>query len=202
MQFRKKDIRDNILAAAREEFWKNGFEKASIRNITAAAKTSKSNVYNYFNDKDALFVAVVESTMTGIKTGFEKLRANNPNTSSETYTVAAQKKVIEEIMSFVYSNQEDLKLLFFRSSGSTLYGFKDKLIEEMANVLSNWISYVAPDKNISSFFIQTVAGFYIGSIEQMLAKDVTAGNAGCHFEVFLEFVYGGWNAVLKQNTIE
>lgn len=202
LQFPKEDIRANILVAAREEFLQNGYEKASIRNIAAAAKTSKSNVYNYFPDKDALFAAVVEPTILGIKSGLAKIRARNRNTSAEAYTVAAQKKIMTEIISFVYSHQEDFKLLLFRSSGSSLSEFKASVTEAMADVLSDWISFAAPEKGIPRFFIRTVAGFYVGAIEQMLAQGVTLGQAAGHFEVFLRFVYGGWHALLTTGPID
>lgn len=196
MQFQKKDIRENILSAAREEFLKNGFEKASIRNITAAANTSKSNVYNYFQDKDALFAAVVEPTTTELKIGLEKLRSENPNRTAQTYTLDAQKEVIQKIMGFVCEHQEDLKLLLFCSSGSAQSGFKNSVTKALTDVLLDWVSYAAPGKDISGFFVHMVAGLYVSAIEQMLAGGVTAQQAAEHFNEFLQFVYGGWKSVL------
>jgi AcrR family transcriptional regulator len=51
MQFAKDEIRDRIIDAARAEFLEKGFERVSIRTITARARTAKSNLYNYFKDK-------------------------------------------------------------------------------------------------------------------------------------------------------
>jgi TetR/AcrR family transcriptional regulator, cholesterol catabolism regulator len=198
MQFQKENIKDNILAAARQEFWENGFEKASIRNITCAARTSKSNVYNYFSDKDALFAAVVEPTLSEIESGFEKLRAQNPETSAETYSMTAQENVITKIMEFVFRHDADLKLLLLRSSGSSIADFKSRVTEALADILEDWISHAAPSKGIPEFFIRTVAGFYIGAIEQMLAEGITKEQAAGHFDVFLKFVYGGWNTVFNK----
>jgi AcrR family transcriptional regulator len=45
VQFAKDEIRQKIIDTAREEFLEKGFEKASIRTITARAKTAKSNLY-------------------------------------------------------------------------------------------------------------------------------------------------------------
>jgi AcrR family transcriptional regulator len=198
MQFQKEDIKSRVIDAARKEFRENGFERASIRNITAAAKTSKSNVYNYFKDKDALFAAVVEPTLTGINKGLEMLWAGNSTAGAKTYSVAAQGDVISKIMEFVFGHEGDLKLLLFCSSGSSLTGFKDRVTKGLADVLLDWISFAAPDKGITDFFVQTIAGFYIGAIEQMLAQNVTKEQADRHWDVFLKFVYGGWNAVLNQ----
>lgn len=196
MQFQKEDIRKNILAAAHAEFLIKGFEKASIRNITAAAKTSKSNVYNYFPDKDALFAAVVEPTTSKIKTGFEKLKAENPANAARGYTLQAQKEAIGEIMGFVFHHQENLKLLLFQASGSKLFGFRNQLTELLADVLSDWVAHAAPQKTISAFFIQMVAGFYISAIEKMLADNMTGAEAAGHLDEFLKFIYSGWKSVI------
>lgn len=196
MQFQKQDIREKILTAARAEFLNVGFEKASIRNITAMAQTSKSNVYNYFPDKESLFAAVLEPTTSEIKAGFEKLRAENPGNAARGYSLHAQKEVIEKIMGFVFNHREDLKLLLFQASGSKLSGFKDTVTVLLAEVLSDWVAYAAPKKEISSFFVQMVAGFYISAIEKMLINNITCAQASEHLDDFLKFVYGGWQSVL------
>jgi len=59
MQYLKKEIRERIIDAAMEEFNKLGFADASIRNIAQTAKTSLGNVYRYFTNKEALYLAVV-----------------------------------------------------------------------------------------------------------------------------------------------
>lgn len=196
MQFQKEDIRKNILSAARSEFLENSFEKASIRNITSAAQTSKSNVYNYFHDKDALFAAVVEPTTSGIKTGFEKLRYENQVNMTGDYTIEAQKRAIGLVMGFVFAHQEDLRLLLFHSAGSSLSDFKNRVMKMLADVLSEWVSCIAPQRELSNFFIQMVAGFYLSAIEHILADEMSFSEASGHLDEFLHFVYGGWKSVL------
>jgi len=49
-----------ILTAARELFVADGFDRTSVDAISARAEVSKRTVYDYFGDKGALMVAVVE----------------------------------------------------------------------------------------------------------------------------------------------
>lgn len=49
-----------ILAAARTEFFANGFSGASIESIAALAEVSKVTIYNWFSTKENLFVEVVK----------------------------------------------------------------------------------------------------------------------------------------------
>ena len=59
MQYIKEQVRDNILRSAREEFFRSGYERASMRNIAAGAGSSLGNLYRYYNNKQELYAAVV-----------------------------------------------------------------------------------------------------------------------------------------------
>jgi TetR/AcrR family transcriptional regulator, repressor for uid operon len=52
-----------ILAGARQCFIQNGFHKASIGDIAAAAGVSVANIYQYFENKDAMILALVEANL-------------------------------------------------------------------------------------------------------------------------------------------
>lgn len=49
-----------ILVAARELFLADGFDRSSVDAVAARAGVSKRTVYDYFGDKQALLVAVVD----------------------------------------------------------------------------------------------------------------------------------------------
>jgi hypothetical protein len=67
----------------------------------------------------------------------------------------------------------------------------------LAQLLSDWISVTAPEKQISELFFKTIAGFYIGAIEQLLVRKIAPEQDADQFRVFLKFICGGWSAVLK-----
>ncbi|WP_291791980.1 TetR/AcrR family transcriptional regulator [Brevibacterium sp.] len=54
--------RATVIAAALEAFAERGFHGASTRSIAALARTSLSNLYNYFGSKDEILEFVLEST--------------------------------------------------------------------------------------------------------------------------------------------
>ncbi|BAY87021.1 TetR family transcriptional regulator protein [Calothrix parasitica NIES-267] len=49
-----------ILQGAMQEFLKHGFAATTMDRITAAAGVSKTTVYSYFQDKEKLFIALIE----------------------------------------------------------------------------------------------------------------------------------------------
>ena len=62
-----------ILAAATHEFARLGLGGARVDRIAARAKTNKRMLYYYFGNKDALFLAVLESTYARIRAAEKQL---------------------------------------------------------------------------------------------------------------------------------
>lgn len=60
----------NILAAARVEFFANGFSSATIEAIAARAQVSKVTIYSRFKDKENLFVQVVQAECAHMRENF------------------------------------------------------------------------------------------------------------------------------------
>lgn len=72
-----------ILDAARERFMTDGFDGTSVDAISATAGVSKRTVYDYFGDKQALLVAVIEtcssSLMDTITDALDEIPAQPPS---------------------------------------------------------------------------------------------------------------------------
>jgi len=51
-----------LLEAARDAFGERGFEAAAVRDIVRRTELAPGTFYNHFEDKDAVFRAVVEAT--------------------------------------------------------------------------------------------------------------------------------------------
>lgn len=56
----KNDKRQAIIDAASEAFLDNGYQNTSMETISSNAGVAKQTLYNYFGNKDALFIAVVD----------------------------------------------------------------------------------------------------------------------------------------------
>ena len=69
---RKRDpvrSRRNILATAKEEFCRFGFEGARVERISRRSRTNPRMIYHYFGNKEALYLAVLESVYGEIRKG-------------------------------------------------------------------------------------------------------------------------------------
>ena len=71
MRERGEQQREVLLEAAIELFAANGYAGTSIRDIAKLTGRSVSNVYHYFEDKQALWLAILEHSIEGLP---ERLR--------------------------------------------------------------------------------------------------------------------------------
>ncbi len=60
MQVKKKEVKDKILASAKSEFLKHGYEGASLRTIAKNLGLSKGVIYSYFDNKEDIFIELVK----------------------------------------------------------------------------------------------------------------------------------------------
>jgi len=66
--------RARILAAARVEFARRGLGGARVDQITARAGSNKRMIYYYFGNKEALFLAALESAYADIREAEQSLK--------------------------------------------------------------------------------------------------------------------------------
>jgi AcrR family transcriptional regulator len=196
VQYAKDEIRQRIIDAAREEFLQKGFEKASIRTITTKARTAKSNLYNYFGDKNDLFYSVLEPTIAKIRGGLETAKRYNVPKGIDGYTQESQMFVVNAVTRFVAENFTDIRLLLFKAQGSSLENFKYEFLEAFTDNMCAWTKSIKPGKEISRLFVRSVCGFYLSLIEQAVLYGKSEDMQAFQQE-FASFVYHGWKGVLQ-----
>ncbi|MDC7125265.1 MAG: TetR/AcrR family transcriptional regulator [Spirochaetales bacterium] len=198
MQIPKDKIKNQILISARREFEEKGYADASIREIAWDANVSKSNIYNYFENKNILFTSVLEDTIKKIDNGLDLMEKGFKTKSQNNYNAEAQEDIMEKFMVFVFLYIRELKILLFKSAGSSLEKYKTQIIKKLAGILRLWFSNEAPEKELPNFFFKSIAGFYITTIEEIIAGDLTAKEAAGFAPPFQQFVYGGWKNIIQE----
>jgi AcrR family transcriptional regulator len=196
VQYAKDEIRQRIIDSARKEFLRKGYQKASIRAIADKAKTAKSNLYNYFKDKDRLFSSVLEPTVGKIWTGLEMAKQFNVPKGVDEYSLESQTAVVGVVYQFVEENFTDVRLLLFKAQGSRLEGFKAEVLEAFTDNMCNWVHSMRPGKKVSRLFVRSVCSFYMSLIEQAILFGKAADMQGFQKE-FTRFVYHGWKGILQ-----
>jgi AcrR family transcriptional regulator len=97
--------RKEIIDAAREVFARKGFNEATLDDVAERAEFGKGTLYNYFPNKEALFLSVLEDcfeTMKGI--------AEEAFSSNLTFSEKVERFIHSEL-TFFFNNLEGVQLM-------------------------------------------------------------------------------------------
>lgn len=202
MQIQKNDIRKTILKEAREEFREKGFKDASMRVIAKNADVGLSNIYNYFKSKDEIFREVLSALLYA----FDKTMEDHNDAefvdisifTSEEY----QKNQVKRFYNLISKHKEDMVLLFFKSSGSSLENFSEEIIEQHTQTGLEYIAmmkekYPQINGNISPFFIHTMSAWFMSSITELVMHDLTELEMGTFIREYMEYSTAGWKSLMQ-----
>ena len=66
-------IKEKIISAVRERFWKEGFARISVDEISTDLAMSKKTFYKYFSSKEDLVQQIMERFMGNVRTNVERI---------------------------------------------------------------------------------------------------------------------------------
>lgn len=168
--------RQRILLAAREEFIAYGFRDASLRTIAKEAGITVSNIYNYFNNKDELFRAVLSPLLEAFEL---MLKQHNSEENMEKYMNTPQRfqdATVKEFLKLTHNFRTELKLLFFHAGGSSLEHYKENITRQQFEISFAYLrsfkeKYPQANENISPFFIRICCTWWIIIFSEIVADD-------------------------------
>jgi AcrR family transcriptional regulator len=104
--------RDAILAAAKKVFAKKGFHATTMADIAKAAHLSYGSVYWYFDSKDALFHALMESEEAALRDHIATALAGVDGDALAADPYAALRRAVQATFEFFEADRATVKLLF------------------------------------------------------------------------------------------
>lgn len=164
MQYLKKEIKENILAAAVEEFKEHGYADASIRNIANNAEISLGNIYRYFTNKEALYFAVINPFLGSVKQVIEQ---------GIVFENSDMRQASEILVEFLIQHSDEL--LIIRKGNSVHYEtFISYIVEAISKKIREMLegSFPEIDEKIKNpDFYNAVAEGFLTSLFKILSKD-------------------------------
>ncbi len=126
----KSENSRKIITAAKNEFLKQGFESASMRRIASQVGMTVGALYRHFPNKEELFAALVEPTVSELMQLYEQFR----DKEYEMLKTATLEQLWKEsdsetkwLMRFIYDHLDAFKLLICRSQGTRYENFEHEL---------------------------------------------------------------------------
>ena len=202
MQVKKESIKNRILQAARREFRDKNYEKASIRTIAEKAGVTPSNIYNYFENKDELFRTILQPLINKIEVGKKALNKFEFDREPEAHEdLDSHHEIIIDSARIVEENREDLKLLVFKSKGSSLENFLDSLTNWFAEEFKKSL----PEKaqyEIDGFLVHVMSSIWFNSIREILMHDIKGERMMNIAEDLMTFIFTGWRNLMEEKNID
>lgn len=196
MRVLKDDKYNAILKTARQEFIMRGFKDASMRSISKKAKVGLSNIYNYFKNKDEIFLAIVKPVKDDLFTFITEQHAEGSVDSNRMSTFGHQEEAIEYYINLVYKYKEELRLLLHHSQGSSMGNFRDAFTDYLTQVSYDYMELEKkhyPDVNaISHFFIHAMSSWMVNTLGEIVAHNLSKQKMREFFREYFRFEFAGW----------
>ncbi|AUX45768.1 TetR family transcriptional regulator [Sorangium cellulosum] len=133
-QYLKDEVQENIAAAALTVFARKGYESATMAEIARAARISTGNIYRYYENKDALFYAVVDEGFARSFTLLLRRRVKALDGVDDMSTLApaaAYHLAAEELLRFCIENRLRVVILLGRAGGSRYERFAEDTVQSL-----------------------------------------------------------------------
>ncbi len=122
----EENTREQLLSAAKAEFLRCGYQKASLRKICAAVDVTTGALYFFFKNKEELFARLVGEVAERL------LQFVRRQTDSEVNGRGDSAAYQRELNEYLCENKEIVRILFDCSEGTAYSDFKEQYCAEAA----------------------------------------------------------------------
>ena len=123
MNAENKNVKQKLLEIGRKEFCEYGYDKASMRRVSAAAGVSTGAIYFFFQNKQDFFQGILDETAQELKKriySYAESEINGRNSSAMNDSA---------LLEFLLEHKEEVRILFERSEGTIYENYKEELFE-------------------------------------------------------------------------
>lgn len=196
MKVLKDDKYDSILHSARREFIRCGFKDASMRTIAKESQVGLSNIYNYFRNKDDIFMAVVKPAKDSLFRFISEQHTEAYVDFNMTSVFGHQEDAIDTYILLIDTYKNELHLLLYQSQGSSMENFRDMLTDHMTQVSYNYRKlekkHFPHASNVSNFFVHAMSSWMASIIGEIITHDLDKEKIREFFREYFRFGFAGW----------
>ena len=144
-------VTKKLIEAAGREFLKNGFEGASVRTIAQKAQTSPRAIYTRFENKEALFEAIINPAYSDFMELFKNDKIIYWENAEKGRLPEKPEEYYIKYLDFAYKHKKQFQLLLTCAKGSRFESFTEKLAQMDLDYLQAHLPRVLNNqKNLSS----------------------------------------------------
>lgn len=206
-----RETKEKLLESAKSEFLEKGYMKASLRKICAEAGVTTGALYFFFDGKEDLFSAIVESPLNELKDILKQHFINDllaMSVSGFTGQCDKEHEVLETVLvHHIYQNYDAFMLLLTKAQGSRFENCVDELVElieksykEMADrmVANN------PEYQVNEYMRHWFTHMNVDAFIHLLTHETDEKKAVRHMRQIMDYLVNGWMKMIliseKENS--
>lgn len=194
---------ENLLVCAKKHFLEFGFERASIREICKDAHVTNGAFYNHFEDKEALFGALVEPVVQAVSKIYSDSVEEHFKLARTDELKALWKlseETIQKIIEYIYEYFDVFQLLLMRSNGTKYADFLDDVVrwdvKETQKLVGELKERGVPVSSLEDDEWHMLVRSYYASIAEVVMHNYPKSAALKYAHTLAAFFSSGWQTVL------
>ena len=197
MALRDHTLDDKITAAARLEFLEKGFAGASLRKIAENAGVTVGAIQTRYRSKDELFQSLLQPFLDDIAVTFQTVRADYYSGAARDMLAQLKGSMQHEsaaILHLIFTHYEEAVLLLYRSAGSALEPYFDRLVKSKIAESAAFFraeGYTGVDETLLALLIAA----QFDSYRRIVAECRDRQTAEKYMSTLMTYHYGGWTAL-------
>lgn len=188
-----------IMESGKKLFLENGYERTNLRELCKGAGITTGAFYRHFEDKAALFTALVEPVVT------EVFKQCDDEESKYAYCIHSDNleglwsipaETIVRLIDFIFAHFDVFKLLLCSSDGTKYVDFTDWLVErEVAESFRMYDEMEARGisfRRLAEKELHMLSHAYYSCIFEVVLHDYPKDKALQYTHTLTEFFAAGW----------
>ncbi|MGL5440726.1 MAG: TetR/AcrR family transcriptional regulator [Filifactoraceae bacterium] len=190
---------ENILKSGKTNFLKDGYERSNLRKICKDAGVTTGAFYRHFEDKEALFIALVEPLATEVLDLYSKFEEKSFKSIDEEHIKELAEINIKgsiESALYIFKKKEIFELLVYKAYGTKYDNFIEKLVEMEDLNRKKILKMVLKDDykymNISERSMHLLNHAYINALCEIIIHSENTEEVKKNSEIVARFFREGW----------
>ena len=203
MRAANEKLAADLLDAGKREFLAVGFQRASLRTISASLGVTTGSIYRYYTDKEALFDALVEKPALEFEARYRAVHhsfAELPLDQQLTDLPEVSGEGHAWMVQYVYDHYDAFKLIACCAAGTKYEHYIETLTEIEANSSRVLLDRMAAAgyhlSPIDDDLLHIISGIIFNGLFEAVRHDMPWEKATVYLNTLRDFYAAGWFKIL------
>ena len=200
MAVKDHTLDDKIIRAAKSEFLKHGYQKASLHKIVEVAGITTGALYTRYKNKDELFCSLIIPALQEIAAkagplteGYMKAQ----NTGNAEAIISAIRSESRFYLDLLFEHYDECVLLFCKSEGSSIRENLDRMMEQKSRQTVEYLKSIS-HREVDFDGVEFIMSEQFHYYRKILQKGYTKEKALSCMETVEEFLEAGWKSLFEK----